>query len=108
LPASQQTRHAPRRLAFSVGIDKYDNLPPAEQLQKAVNNVWELVQDCWSSTYDSAPSDGSASMTGDCSRRVLRGGSWYFNAWLLRSASRIWDVTGGRSNGAGFRVARAL
>jgi hypothetical protein len=31
--------HAERRLALSVGIDVYDNLPAVEQLQKAVNDA---------------------------------------------------------------------
>ena len=40
-------------------------------------NVWEWVEDCWHVDYEGAPEDGSAWVTGgDCSRRVLRGGSW--------------------------------
>ena len=39
-------------------------------------NVWEWVEDCWHESYEGAPSDGSAWTSGDCSRRVLRGGSW--------------------------------
>ena len=40
-------------------------------------NVWEWVEDCWSGNYLGAPADGSAWESGDCSRRVLRGGSWF-------------------------------
>ena len=40
-------------------------------------NVWEWVQDCWNDSYRGAPTDGSAWQQGNCSRRVLRGGSWY-------------------------------
>ena len=39
-------------------------------------NVWEWVEDCWNGSYAGAPSDGSAWRSGDCSVRVLRGGSW--------------------------------
>jgi uncharacterized protein len=31
--------HAERRIAFVVGIDKYDNLGPQQQLQRAVNDA---------------------------------------------------------------------
>ena len=41
-------------------------------------NVYEWVQDCWNESYAGAPSDGRARTTGDCSRRVLRGGSWSY------------------------------
>ena len=41
-------------------------------------NVWEWVQDCWNGSYQGAPTNGSAWESGDCSRRVLRGGSWNF------------------------------
>ena len=39
-------------------------------------NVWEWVEDCWNDSYEGAPDDGSAWTSGDCGRRVLRGGSW--------------------------------
>ena len=42
-------------------------------------NVWEWVQDCRNGSYSGAPEDGSAWESGNCSVRVLRGGSWYFN-----------------------------
>ena len=71
-------------------------------------NVWEWVADCWNESYAGAPRDGSAWLSGDCSVRVLRGGSWYDLPSLLRAASRLWVSTGGRSNYVGFRVARTL
>ena len=39
-------------------------------------NVWEWVRDCWNGSYAGAPVDGSAWLSGNCSGRVLRGGSW--------------------------------
>ena len=71
-------------------------------------NVWEWVEDCWNDSYRGAPSDGSAWESGDCSGRVLRGGSWSDEPRYLRSANRGGSVTGDRYNGLGFRVARTL
>jgi formylglycine-generating enzyme required for sulfatase activity len=71
-------------------------------------NVWEWVQDCWNGSYNGAPRDGSAWTTGDCSRRVLRGGRWSsFPRWL-RAASRSGYSTVLRVNVLGFRVGRTL
>ena len=72
-------------------------------------NVWEWVEDCWHGDYRGTPSDGSAwTSGGDCSRRVLRGGSWNDDPWLLRSALRNRNDAGFRNDDVGFRVARTL
>ena len=71
-------------------------------------NVAEWVQDCWNGSYDGAPTNGSAWERGDCSRRVIRGGSWIPSSGNLRSALRDRNQTGFRSNDSGFRVARTL
>ena len=71
-------------------------------------NVWEWVQDCWNDSYAGAPGDGSAWERGECSRRVLRGGSWFSLPGLLRAALRIRGVAGYRYVIAGFRVARTF
>ncbi len=71
-------------------------------------NVWEWVEDCWNDSYRGAPADGSAWESGDCRKRVLRGGSWNLNPWNLRSANRNWLGAGFRGSLAGFRVARTL
>ena len=75
-------------------------------------NVFEWVEDCWHDSYDGAPSDGSAWVSGgDCSQRVLRGGSYMNEPWTLRAATRVrleaaspWS----RHADLGFRVARTL
>jgi formylglycine-generating enzyme required for sulfatase activity len=64
-------------------------------------NVWEFVQDCYNISYNGAPTDGSAWTVGDCSRHVVRGGSWFSNPQTLRSAKRA-DSSWGRDTG--FRV----
>ena len=53
-------------------------------------NVDEWVQDCWNDSYSGAPTDGSAWTSGDCSGRVLRGGSWDSEHRNLHSADRDW------------------
>jgi formylglycine-generating enzyme required for sulfatase activity len=73
-------------------------------------NVWEWIEDCWNDGYEGAPEDGSAWTSGDCGRRVLRGGSYWNAPGLLRSACRMFG--GGirfRSvSSSGFRVARTF
>ena len=77
-------------------------------LRDVHGNIWEWVQDCWNDSYAGAPSDGSAWESGDCSRRVLRGGSWVNTPRNLRSAIRHRVNSGNRNLNYGFRVARTL
>ena len=55
-------------------------------------NVYEWVQDCWNDSYVGAPTDGSAWTSGDCGRRVIRGGAWSTDPRYLRSANRYWGT----------------
>ncbi len=87
-------------------------------------NVWEWVADCWNDSYTGAPEDGSARETGDCDKRVLRGGSYASRGVItylknnrgtkismdnsIRSANRYRDDSGDRRDDYGFRVARTL
>lgn len=74
-------------------------------------NVWEWVEDCYHNTYQGAPTDGSARWSeqdGDCSSRVLRGGSWGFDPQVLRSADRIGYDPVDRNWVDGFRPARTI
>jgi formylglycine-generating enzyme required for sulfatase activity len=57
-------------------------------LYQVHGNVSEWVGDCWHQNYEGAPSDGSAWISVDCGRRLLRGGDWNSAPWHLRSASR--------------------
>ena len=78
------------------------------KLHDVLGNVWERVEDCWNESYRGAPRDGSAWTSGDCGERVLRGGSWIYPPWYLRSALRLRYSTDNRNNLAGFRIARTL
>ena len=71
-------------------------------------NVWEWTEDCWTSSYRGAPSNGDASTIGNCALRVLRGGSWYLEPRSLRAANRDGNLTSARSSFSGFRIARTL
>jgi formylglycine-generating enzyme required for sulfatase activity len=77
-------------------------------LYDMVGNVWEWTDDCWNPSYQDAPADGSPWTSGDCSVRVIRGGSWINNPSNLRSAFRTGSSAGSLGNDRGFRVARTL
>ena len=79
-------------------------------LHGVLGNVWEWVEDCWNGSYAGAPSDGSARESGNCGRRVLRGGSWGLLPRLQPSwkTDRLGSDTGSRTSEIGFRVARTL
>ena len=63
--------------------------PNAFGLYDMHGNVSEWCLDTWHNSYDGAPTDGSAWETGGHStRRVRRGGSWYFIPRWCRSANR--------------------
>jgi formylglycine-generating enzyme required for sulfatase activity len=72
-------------------------------------NVWELVEDCYHENYIGAPTDGSPwTQSGDCTRRIVRGGGWQNAPSIVRSANRNWETTGYRDHRLGFRVGRTL
>ena len=82
--------------------------PNGFRLYDVLGNVWEWVDDCWNEDYEGAPFDGSTWYRGDCTRRVLRGGSWYDGPGYLRSALRDWFQAGYRYFSYGFRLARTI
>ena len=97
-------------------------------LHDMLGNVAEWCEDCWNPHYGGAPADGGARLSGDCDRRVLRGGNWSSDAEgirtgitprSLRAASRGAGAPpsdrmrrlfklGARDVVIGFRVARGL
>jgi len=66
-------------------------------------NVWEWCSDRYGSYPSGSVTDPVGPEEGDY--RVLRGGSWYFDAGGCRSACRRWSGPGGR-HGVGFRLSR--
>jgi formylglycine-generating enzyme required for sulfatase activity len=82
--------------------------PNAFGLYDMLGNAWEWVQDCWNTDYAEMNSGARAQASGDCSRRVVRGGSWDDSPTALRAAYRVGSPTTVRVYGRGFRVARDL
>ncbi len=81
----------------------------AWNLHDMLGNIWEWTQDCYADGYVGAPTDGSADETSgkdDCSRRVLRGGSWNIGPQNVRSSIRDWCTPDCRVNDVGFRLVR--
>jgi len=92
--SGRQTRPVGQKLANAFG------------LHDVHGNVSEWVQDCWNDSYAEAPTDGSAWEQGNCSRRLLRGGSWLNDPEDARAAIRNWVDVSDRFIIIGFRVAR--
>jgi len=67
-------------------------------------NVWEWCQDWYDAYPEETTIDPVGPTTGE--RRVVRGGSWFGNAWYCRSARRNHGEPGDRSLNLGFRLAR--
>ena len=73
-------------------------------------NVWEWCLDHWHDSYEEKPeelrqSGNTAWLKSDESElRLLRGGSWYGDAWVCRSAYRGSSTPVLRGNYVGFRV----
>ena len=92
--------------AYTAPVGVYE--ANAFGLYDVLGSVHELTEDCWTDHYLGAPVDGSAWRSGDCSRRVMRGGGWDLDPGYLRSAARMPHAVGHRSNSDGFRVARPM
>jgi formylglycine-generating enzyme required for sulfatase activity len=72
-------------------------------------NIWEWVEDDWHDSYEGAPDDGRAWVDkprGSC--RVIRGGSWSYDARCWRSATRDCHGPDGRNGLVGFRFSRSI
>ena len=95
-----------RGQAISVGSFQANPFGPPRPARERAWSGWE---DCWHENYAGAPTDGRARTSdGDCTVRVLRGGSWFNHAPLARSAARGSDEVHTRHSHFGFRVARAI
>jgi len=92
--------------AFTAPVGQFK--PNAWKLYDMLGNVWEWVQDCYHDNYNNAPTDGSAWESGNCDRRVLRGGSWLHEPQFERSSYRFGDTPDYHYLYIGFRLARTL
>jgi len=77
--------------------------PNAWGLYDMHGNVYEWCQDWYHDSYNGAPTDGSAWLTGG-DEKVIRGGAAGSNAGNVRSAVRHNMAPGKRTGSLGFRV----
>ena len=79
-------------------------------LHDTVGNVWEWVEDCYSPSRDALSDTGASSSLGasECSRRIVKGGSWGTLAHNLRTAERVPYPATHRDDSVGIRVAKTL
>jgi formylglycine-generating enzyme required for sulfatase activity len=90
----------------TMPVDTFE--PNPWGLYQVHGNVWDWTEDCWNDSNTGNPGNGTARITGECGRRVVRGGSWYLNPEDLRSGARTGALAATRSEFQGFRLARTL
>ena len=71
-------------------------------------NVWEWTADCWNLNQEGSLSHASIRTDGNCTKRVVRGGSWYYYPKLSHSQSRDKFKTDLFSYNIGIRLVREL
>jgi len=122
--ANVLTDGSPHDYTSPVGSYK----PNAFGLYDMHGNVWEWVQDCWLPNYEKQSASGTSGDSPDCRPQVtrggsnswlvsasgeaelyvMRGGSWYVNPPMARSATRQLNSRNFQDDDFGFRVARDL
>jgi formylglycine-generating enzyme required for sulfatase activity len=129
LPSEAQWEYACRAgttTAFNCGDEilpheaNFDNTETSPVLRYPPNawglydmhgNVWEWCLDDWHSSYEGAPTDGSAWVDGADSGpswTLLRGGSWHSPPSVVSSVRRLVESRLRVSMSYGFRIIRRL
>ena len=67
-------------------------------------NVWEWCQDDWHGNYKDSPTDGNVCFSECSNKKVIRGGSWFNDPFVCRSAYRLGSSRDHRNGLVGFRV----
>lgn len=74
-----------------------------------LGNVCEWTADRWHPSYNDAPTDGSAWISGGKAKcRTIRGGAWDHLPRVLRASWRDWAPEQARWDNLGFRIALTL
>ena len=76
-------------------------------LYDMMGNAAEWTQDCWNANHGGAPADSRPRTDGDCTRQVVRGGSWASAQAMIRSAARSSQPRSYRASDLGLRLARS-
>jgi formylglycine-generating enzyme required for sulfatase activity len=77
-------------------------------LYNMLGNVRQWTEDCWNPAPSAVASNGAPVLSGDCSARATRGGSWADDPAKLRAAARDYESVDEGSERIGFRIARDL
>ena len=108
-PGGRRRGDGGRKAAGSITVNCIGMpLKPHRGPWSALTLPIEWVEDRWNPSYRSAPNDGSAWTSGDCSLRVLRAGSFGNKAIAVRSSARSRYDEDVRFHANWFRVARDL
>ena len=102
---------APDKERCNFNINVKDTTSAEQYLQGAsfygcldmAGNVWEWTSTKWLDNYQNYASKVDPSLEGD-DRRVVRGGSFYFNPSFVRCAYRVRFYPSNRNCYVGFRV----
>lgn len=81
--------------------------PNAFGLYDMIGNVEEWVQDCVTDSYSALEADGTSS-GGDCTRHIVRSGSWGAVPNDARSGNRIRYATLFVDDSIGFRIVKTM
>jgi serine/threonine-protein kinase len=101
--------HFGRRFTGTAPVGSFPAGASPYGVQDLAGNVWEWCEDADSPEfYASGPSHDPCNRrpSAEACRRVVRGGSWMFDASSMRTFARSSFDPGTGSNGIGFRCAR--
>jgi formylglycine-generating enzyme required for sulfatase activity len=99
---------ASRRIGAEADLAVVGSKPPnAWGLFDMIGNVQQWTEDCGNDTFDGAPTDGSAWLSGKCGLRIIRGNIWDSSALDLRVTARTAGTVEWKHVWTGFRVAES-
>jgi len=77
-------------------------------LYDMLGNAWQWVEDCWHDNYVGALGDAATWISGACTRRMVRDGSWGRYLREVRAVFRLNLATDIRLSNVGFRLAMTV